>query len=99
MNANANEKAFEISRSFDEVLHDVTYEAASKMAQWLLQVVYDRIDAKRKAIKDDEGWDAYVSMKDVDIILNELNGTPIIKADEFDKALKDIANATFLSLK
>lgn len=44
--------------------------------KYILQKAYDMLDEKRKAIRTEDGWDAWVKMEDVDIILNELNGTP-----------------------
>lgn len=95
----ATEKSLEISHRYAECDIDITFEASSKMAKWLLQTIYDKLDARRRAIKTDEGWDAYVPMKDIIEIINELNGTPVINAETFTDALKSVMEAQFGHLK
>lgn len=101
------DKAREISQGNAEI-----EAAAMKMAKWVIQEAYDRIHAKKKLKKTDEGWLCYVSSEDIEDILNDLNGTrriymgddehslqPSPSTSVFDSALKAVGNAQFGHLK
>ena len=73
--------------------------AAMKMANWVIQEVYDRIHAKKKLekpenIKTDDGWLYYVPSEDVEDILNDLNGTRRIYMGDDEHSLQSSPSAS-----
>lgn len=88
------DKAREIAQGNAEI-----EAAAMKMANWVIQEVYDRIHAKKKLekpenIKTDDGWLYYVPSEDVEDILNDLNGTRRIYMGDDEHSLQPSPSAS-----